>query len=1276
VSFGISRGSKFVTLGKVSVQPKATSSFASIVTTPSEASAKASPVSTVFSKVDPGELFSQVAGSKKTSVRFSSFDFGIIKEFPIFRRDDRFNDSLPTVSAKFTAYEELSGISSTRPEIIAVSEFKPLYSDNNATITPSGEFLDAQVKLMNLRQQALISLINDMKKDKQLADQLVTQEEDFLLHIRNLKTRVEFLQTVQGNIERVSKLFDTRDPSLKVDIKTLLLQYYRQVFSDINAAAAEFPLYGYSDLLALHGFSKNRTLSFSGTKIYLQTLNEAKKMLRAGSDEFLGIDPSLTSNDSDPVKLNRRDYKDPHVELSKAGFPSLSDIVSLQINDTDANLASAVNQLSNGFVGMDSAFSNATSEEITYSKKILVLTREFVYSKALSDPTTIDLLKKFGYSVGESLGNQQLFDAVYGQIGNRITDDRSNVNQSTLSSVASKTTNNTSVLTFEADYLNNDDGSTFTPGSSFYISSVVRPSDNGFSLSNPAELVTRMNGVVDKYIDFLGKFNILPKVSSQIVAQDSANLLASDPITMLNSLYQMYVEPSTGIIKSDVVDDPMVSFLSLAATDLNLRANLLLYFYCAANLAGDGLSTNLPSLLGVGDIAKIAKASATLDKLINNCVLRYKLITGDVIGDLTIQKSLKNFNEKAILSRVISFISQLTAIHKNENKAFTSKGVSRYSLVSDLGLVALGLQIILDSARRYVNVKTQQNFAFNVNANYSSANSKLLSKAQSTLRQVTTQKFANSIVKAATSSGVETAKSNTVVASDRLFSKAPLKQSVESRLKREDDLAVKTAFAPLNLVKVCRDALEQFVLSLSSKDSVSTLNDIMRVVGDRKLVELLGERGQVQMLTDILDDVLSRVDPSSSSNSSTTNIVDVTTLGRATGDPDDLKMFDDSLVTSVSVDALKAALADSTFSAQRGSNIRLISVGLPHGFSSKLRNIFKISSFAEQVNSKLKQNDVVVLDVYKIDVRYPDLVFKSTSKVFELSRFAVRDEKQIASVNVGSGLNKALDSIPTKDYSNISNPQVSRGVDRITADANYDFMSKDDCQSMVRNHTLSYVLELYFRLMTGIPASERELYISDPDEKDQPASFITKMILTHTADKVFEVPIKPNYSADLSRFGIISDKEVNRNLPSKSTNALDLRKIVGDRDLPGPVITDVINHVRAASDAGSKSTVYSDAEQTSKRLLSPKLFERIFWLAIDPDDYEIDYEETMSSPVGQSTFSKLRQAGEIEVKTEMVGLYPREVYKMRDLKTTQQELVFEKYFTTVRSYTSLGLRKL
>lgn len=1291
MSFGLLRGSTVATLGNLSIQPSspAATGYTSLSLSPSDKI----DVSAAASKVAVASTFSAIATNKKANIQFTRFNLGIVKDIPYFWKIPRFNDFLPTSTVKFTPYEELSGISSSRPEIISISEFKPLYSDNNASITPSGEFLDAQVKLMNIRQQAIISLINDMKKNEQVAEQLNQQEGNFLLHVGNLKNRVAFLQNVQGSIERTAKLFDVRDPSLKVDVKALLSQYYRQVFDDVNVASADYPLYGYSDLLVSHGFSRNRVLGFSGTKIYLQILNESKKLLRAGSDELLGIDPSLVGNDSDPAGMNRRTFNDPHVGLGKTSFPSLKNIFESNIHVSDNNLVIAINAIANGFTNLDNTFSDSTPDEISYAKKIRTITREYNYSKALSDTTTVNLLKQYGHTVSDIVGNQSLFDTVYGQIGNRITDDRSGINQSTLSSISSKIVNNLSILTFEADYLQNDDGSAFTPGASYYINSVVKPSLTGFSLQNTAELLTRMNGVVDKYVDFLGKFNILPKKGNNLNAQDASSVIASDPIVMLNSLYEIYVEPSTGLAKSDVTNTSVVNFLGAAATDARLRANLLLYVYCVTNLSGDGLPDLESIRERAGPINRAqdfsgvvvaehlyTKVSATLDKVIKNCILRYKQLTNDDKGAVSIENSLKNFNEKALLSRILLFIVQFISAFSRNNAALTTDGITRYSTSNNTCMIALALQLVLDSTRRYAYVRSEQNLALDINANYTK-NSNATNTQASTMRQTVTLKTSDQVANTKGFNPINSIVTYPSLDFNRFVSQESFKQAVETRLNYEDEISIKTALAPLNIVKVCRDALEQFILYLQSSSSVSTLNQIMRVVGDQKLVELLGERGQVQILTDAMDDILSRVDPSSTSNASKTDIVDVTSISYATGNADDLKMFDDSFITSPTVNMLKSVLSNNVFNTQRGSNIRLISVGLPHAFSTKLRNNFKISTFAEQVVNKPKQSDVVVFDIYKMDVRYPDLVFKPISKVFELSRFAVRNEAMFKQVQTGVELNTALDAVPTKDYSSIANPVITYGVQQVINDISYDFMTKQDCSNMVRNHVMSYVIELYFRLMTGIPLSERELYISDPDDTDVPTPFITRAMINHAVEKVFEVPFdSENYKMDLSKYTSQLDVDV-VNFSKLSPNTGDTTsrsftrtgggkkktKVVGRK-----FYSDVLGRAGAAADAGKKHTVYSDAEQTAKLFLSPKLFERIFWLAIDPDDYEIDYEETFMSPVGKSTFSKLQQAGEIEMQSTAVGQSNQDIYKMRELKATQQELVFEKYFITVRAYSSLS----
>jgi hypothetical protein len=301
-------------------------------------------------------------------------------------------------------------------------------------------------------------------------------------------------------------------------------------------------------------------------------------------------------------------------------------------------------------------------------------------------------------------------------------------------------------------------------------------------------------------------------------------------------------------------------------------------------------------------------------------------------------------------------------------------------------------------------------------------------------------------------------------------------------------------------------------------------------------------------------------------------------------------------------------------------------------------------------------------------VRYPDLIFKPLTKIFELSRFASRNESHYKAVTLGDRLNSVLDSVPTKDYSNFSTPTRGYGSEKLVQDEDYNFLSQEDKFAMTRNHVMSYLLEIYFRVMTGIPLSERELYVIDPDDSDVPTPFVVNAMLKRAAEKVFEVPVKPDLNMDLTKYTYNASK-ANFQIENTANNKLIKSVFKSAAEVVGTKLYEqIVSTAAAASDTAKKRTVYTDAEHTSKRLMSPKLFERIFFMTVDPDDYEIDYVETMKSKIGKSTFSKLKEAGEIEEKNESTGLSTRSIFKLKELKSTQQEMTFEKYFITVKQY--------
>ena len=125
-----------------------------------------------------------------------------------------------------------------------------------------------------------------------------------------------------------------------------------------------------------------------------------------------------------------------------------------------------------------------------------------------------------------------------------------------------------------------------------------------------------------------------------------------------------------------------------------------------------------------------------------------------------------------------------------------------------------------------------------------------------------------------------------------------------------------------------------------------------------------------------------------------------------------------------------------------------------------------------------------------------------------------------------------------------------------------------------------------------------------------------------------------------------------------------------------PVLTKVENlqirnDIRTVDTLTKMRSVLSEPGLESKRLLTPKMFDRILNVFCDPDDFEIDIEETLKSEQGKESFNKLFQQGIIyEVKNQQSGndiSNSIKKYKMIQRTSKENHVVFEKYFATIET---------
>jgi hypothetical protein len=101
-------------------------------------------------------------------------------------------------------------------------------------------------------------------------------------------------------------------------------------------------------------------------------------------------------------------------------------------------------------------------------------------------------------------------------------------------------------------------------------------------------------------------------------------------------------------------------------------------------------------------------------------------------------------------------------------------------------------------------------------------------------------------------------------------------------------------------------------------------------------------------------------------------------------------------------------------------------------------------------------------------------------------------------------------------------------------------------------------------------------------------------------------------------------------------------------------------------------TLYSDGLLEARKLMKPKMFDRVFNIFVDPDDFEIDQQETIKTESGRDMLEALFSSGKIlEIQGQSIvratDVNVLSKYKLVDKNPNQNEAVFEKYFITLET---------
>ena len=342
---------------------------------------------------------------------------------------------------------------------------------------------------------------------------------------------------------------------------------------------------------------------------------------------------------------------------------------------------------------------------------------------------------------------------------------------------------------------------------------------------------------------------------------------------------------------------------------------------------------------------------------------------------------------------------------------------------------------------------------------------------------------------------------------------------------------------------------------------------------------------------------------------------DVTSTSEAT------PFIDDSTILPQVRNALLSMLRDSTFIASRADNAHIMSIGLPAGFTEALRTRLGTyvigQDLAEFERRSGLQNDVIKVNVYMQDLLVEDIVFKPKSFIFEVGRFI--NGRGFSSVSPEMTFDRIVrDTIKTRSFASDGRAIDSFGAGDIIRDETYSFLNDDQSVELIRNHTISYLLGTYIRLLTGVDMSEEAFLINesingmklDEETRQQFTNILTQHVSQFVQHPVTLEELR-NVNPDVR---ILLDRLLDDD---------DTEDVVGEL---GNVFTgesdsaniEISNDIVTFMNTFSKSSIIFGAAMHRMRMISPKMFERVFHVLVDPDDFEIDTIETNSTSAGKS----------------------------------------------------------
>ena len=345
--------------------------------------------------------------------------------------------------------------------------------------------------------------------------------------------------------------------------------------------------------------------------------------------------------------------------------------------------------------------------------------------------------------------------------------------------------------------------------------------------------------------------------------------------------------------------------------------------------------------------------------------------------------------------------------------------------------------------------------------------------------------------------------------------------------------------------------------------------------------------------------------------------------------------FDTFMMNGSSQQAILSAFIRPEFATGTADNLKMMAVGIPDGFSRNVLNYDIMSNNDENKRSRVKvkvyRHDIILNDtildftpgarpgearngqVLKIKFKPKEFEFDMRTFFKGIAPMGGTGDTRVTQLDNEGNLLENPRRIDERNYLEINdviqNHMIFRKfIERGATfnDVTYPFTGLDIDKQLFTNHCFDYIAKTYIRVMTGVDLAEESFLIDKEKENltidSREALEFFELVQGYVNDATNSETSLEDYLA-----GSRSTRELLRRLRGLPPAEPLLNSIsVDDNNLPeelnSMLIEDIINFVKMIN---SHNLIFTASTDRSN-LTQPKLFERIFCLFIDPDDFEIE----------------------------------------------------------------------